>query len=348
MHSNHLAQVLLGERSRAIVQARRKAIKVLLGVAGALGISLFPGLTSAQTYPTKPVRIVLHVGPGSGVDTLARLLAEKLSATWGKQVIVENKPAAGGIVAADSVARAAPDGHTLFMSTEGPITLLPALGVRLPYDPVRDLVPVSLVTRAHYVLVVNSALPVNSVGELIHYLRANPGKINYASPGNGLVHHIGMELFKAQAGVDAAHIAYKTNAAAVNDLVANNVSLMLNTIPTVEPHVKSGKLRVLAVAWSSPVAQLPGLPTIAQAGNLPGFELDSWVGLFAPAGTPADIATKIQRDMAQHLRSPAISERFAALGWELVGSTPAQLREVERADAQKWTRIIKQSGVRLE
>ncbi len=307
-----------------------------------------PSGAAAQAFPNKPVRIVVHTGTGSVIDLLARVLGEKLSASWGQQVIVENKPAAGGMVAADSVAKSAPDGHTLFLSAETPITVLPSLHSKLPYDPIRDFAPVSLLARIHYVLVVNALLPVNSVPELIAYLRANPGKVNFGSPGNGMGHHLGMELFKSMAKVDAVHVPYKTNAAAVTDLVANQISMMFNSLGMVQPHIKAGKLRPIAVGWSSPVAQLPDLPTVAQSGNLPGFELVTWVGLFAPAATPPEVIGKIHAESVRLIKTPELTDRFTALAFEIVGSTPAELREVVRTDGQKWGQIVRQSGARID
>jgi tripartite-type tricarboxylate transporter receptor subunit TctC len=324
----------------------RLALRGLCLVAAALALA--SPQVHAQNFPNKPVRVVLHAGAGSAMDLLARVLGEKLSASWGQQVIVDNRPAAGGIVAAEFVARSAPDGHTLFLSSETPFAVLPSLNPKLPYDPIRDFSPVSLMVRIHYVLVVNSSLPVNSVPELIAYLRANPGKVNYGSPGNGMGHHLGMELFKTMAKVDAVHVPYKTNAAAVTDLVANQVSLMFNSFGIMQPHIKAGKVRPIAVGWSSPVAQLPELPTIAQSGNLPGFELVTWVGLFAPAGTPPDVIGKIQADSSRFLKTQELSDRFIALAFEIVGSTPGELRDVVQKDGQKWGQIVRQSGARMD
>lgn len=306
----------------------------------------FPAI--AQTFPNKPVHIVVHTGTGSSIDLLARVLGQKLSESWGQQIVVDNKPAAGGLIAADAVAKAAPDGHTLFLSSETPITVLPSLHAKLPYDPVRDFVPISLMVRIHYVLAVNSSLPVNSVPELVSYLRAHPGKVNYGSPGNGFGHHLGMELFKSMAKVDLVHVPYKTNAAAVTDLVANQISVMFNSFGIVQPHVKAGKLRVLAVGWSSPVAQLPDVPTVAQAGNLPGFELVTWVGLFAPAATPPQVIAKIHADATRLIKTQELADRFTALAFEIVGGTPGELRDVVRIDGQKWGQIVRQSGARID
>ena len=303
---------------------------------------------SGQVYPNKPVRIVNHTGAGGSIDLVARTLSQKLSELWGQQVFVDNKPGAAGIVAAELVAKSAPDGHTLFISAEQPFTVLPALHAKLPYSPMKDFAPITLLVRMQYALVANPALPVKSVPELIAYLRSRPGKVNYGSPGNGTNHHLGMELFKTMAKVNIVHVPYKTNAAATTDLIAGEVSLMFNTLTFLEPQIKAGKLRPLAVAGSNRVPQLPDVPTLAEAGKLPGFEFSTWVALFAPAGTPPEVIGKIRTDTAALLNSAELTERFTGLAFEIVASTPDELRTVIQTETPKYEEMVRQSGARVD
>jgi tripartite-type tricarboxylate transporter receptor subunit TctC len=301
-----------------------------------------------QAYPGKPVHIVVQTGTGGSIDLVARMLAQKLSEAWAQQVVVDNKPGAGGIVATDSVAKAAPDGYTLYLANESPFAVLPSLHPKLPYDPSRDFVPISLLVRMQYVMVVHPAVPAQSVPELIAYLRGRPGKVNYASPGNGVPHHLGMELFKTMAQVDVVHVPYKTNAAGTTDLLTGQVSLMFNTLGTVGAYIKAGKLRPLAVAGSTRMAQMPELPTVAEAGNLPGFEFLTWVGLVAPTGTPQDIINKIHAESVKQINTPELKERFTGLAFEVVGSTPAEFGAVIKADTPKWEHMVRISGARVD
>ena len=303
---------------------------------------------SGQAYPSKPVHIVVQTGTGGSIDLVARLLGQKLSEAWGQQVVVDNKPGAGGLVATDSVAKSAPDGHTLYLSSESPFTVLPFIHPKLPYNPTKDFTPISLLVRMQYVMVVNPDLPVKSVPELIDYLRARPGKVNYASPGNGVPHHLGMELFKTMAKVDIVHVPYKTNAAGTADLMAGQVSLMFNTLGTVGSHIKAGKLRPLATAGSTRLSQMPELPTLAEAAKLPRLEFYTWVGLLAPAGTPQEVINKIHADSVKIINTAELKERFNSLAFETVGSTPAEFGTVIREDTPKWEHMVRISGAKVD
>ena len=310
------------------------------------------GPVHAQQWPTKPVRIVVPFPPGGTTDIVARSLGAELQKMWGQSVVIDNRPGAGGNIGADAVAKSAPDGYTLLMGTVGTHAINHSLfaqnGQKMPFDPVKDFAPVTLCAAVPNVMVINPKLPVNSVAEFIQYAKANPGKVNMASSGNGTSIHLTGELFKTVTGTYMVHLPYRGSAPALIDLIAGNVNVMFDNLPSALPHIKSGRLKALAVTSKSPSAALPGLPTIEQAANLKDFDASSWFGLFAPAGTPRAIVDKIQSDVAKALAVPEVRDRFVSQGAEPGGNTPDQFTAFIKGETDKWARVVKISNAKVD
>ena len=301
----------------------------------------------AQPYPTKPIRIVVPFPAGGTTDVLARAAAQKLTESLGQPVVVDNRPGAGGNIGAELVAKAAPDGYTLLMGTVGTHAINPSLYPKMPYDHVRDFVPIILVAGVPNVLVVNPSLPVNSVQELIAYAKANPGKLNFASSGNGTSIHLSAELFKTMAGVQMTHVPYKGSAPALQDLVGGQVQLMFDNLPSSLALIKASKLKALAVTSKVRAPALPDVPTMAESG-LPGFEASSWFGLLAPAGTPQPAITKVNAEIAKWLATPEAKEKLIAQGANVAGGTPEDFAQHIAAETAKWQKVVKDSGAKID
>ena len=301
------------------------------------------GPAPAQGYPEKPIRMVTS-SPGAGTDFATRTIAQGLTANLGKQVIVDNRPS--GIVIGDIVAKAAPDGYTMFLNGSA-FWLQPFLQANTPYDPVRDFTPIVLVTTSPNTLVVTPSLPVHSVKELLARARARPGELNYGSSSAGTPTHLGAELFKAMTGVNIVRVAYKGIGLALNALVAGEVHLMFANAAAVNPHVRSGRLRALAVTSAEPTDLVPGLPTVASAG-IPGYESVSTYGVFGPARMPRQLVDRINSEMAKVLNHAEVKERLFRAGMEVVASTPGELAVVMKADMAKMERVIRQAGIRAD
>ena len=319
----------------------------LLVLLAAVSAIVPPAAAQAPAYPTKPIRIVVPFPPGGATDILAREVAQKLNEAWGQQVIVDNRPGAGGNIGSELVAKAAPDGYTLEMGTVGTHAINASLYAKMPYDNVKDFVPIILVAGVPNVLEVNPSLPVNSVAELIAYAKANPGKLNFASSGNGTSIHLSGELFKAMAGVEMTHVPYKGSAPALQDLIAGQVQLMFDNLPPSLPQIKAGKLRALAVTSSVRAPALPDVPTVAEAG-LPGFEASSWFGLLAPAGTSPAIVAKINAEVAKWLATPEAKENLSKQGANAAGGTPEDFASHIAAETAKWAKVVKASGAKID
>ena len=325
-----------------------RSAKLLVGVALSVGLGLGnASLVHAQDYPSKPVRFVVPFAPGGTTDVLARLVGEKLSASLGQQFVVDNKPGAGGNVGTAQVAKAEPDGYTLLMGTVGTHAINASIYPSLPYDPVQDFAPVTLVATVPNVLVVNPEVPANSVAELIALAKEKPGELNFASSGNGTSIHLSGELFKAMTGVDIVHVPYKGSGPAVVDLLGGQVEMMFDNLPSSAPHIKAGKLRPLGVTSKERSPTLPDVPTIAEAG-VPGYEALSWFGVLVPAGTPDAVVTRLQQEIAKILADPAMRERFAELGAVPAGDTPAEFAAFIGSETAKWADVVQKAGITLE
>lgn len=309
--------------------------------------ALAPGFAAAQDYPAKPIRIVIPYPPGGASDVTARLLGQKMAENWGQQVVADNRPGANGIVALEHVAKSAPDGYTLLMANLGPNAINPAVYSKLPYDAIRDFSAVTLTTLVPQVLVASPSLEAKTIAELIALARANPGKINYGTGGNGSANHLAVELMASIAGVRLTAVPYKGDAPAMADAISGQVSMTLPTVLAATPHIRSGKLRPLAVTTKARVPALPDVPTMQEAG-VPGYESVSWGGIMAPAGTPPAIVGKLHAEFARILRLPDVVERMEGLGSTIVGSGPAEFSAFLQAEIRKWDGVAKKAGIRLE
>jgi tripartite-type tricarboxylate transporter receptor subunit TctC len=298
-----------------------------------------------QNYPLRPIRLVVPFAPGGGADISGRTIAAKLSERFSQQVVVDNRPGAGGNLGTELVARASPDGYTLLLASSS-YGANPSL-YKLSYDPVTGFEPITLVSQQPFICVINPALPAKSVRELIAYAKANPGKLNYLSSGAGGIQHLASELFKSMAGVDITHIPYRGGASGQTDLLANQVQLEFGTILSTLPLVKSGQLRALAVTTGVRSPALPDVPTLSEAG-VPGYAVSGWYAVFAPAGTPRDIVTLLNREIVALLQSPEIRQRLAIEGSMVEASTPQQLTEHIRQEVGKWTRLVRDANLRLD
>ena len=329
---------------------RRLSRRRLLITAAAVAFAPLPALAQSA-WPNKPVRIVVPFAPAGTTDILARALAPELSRAFGQPFVIENKPGAGGNVGADLVAKSS-DGHTLLMGTVGTHAINPALYARMPYDHVKDFVPVTLVAGVPNVLVMNpakaEALGIKSVPDLIRVAKASPGKLNMASSGNGTSIHLAGELFKTMTGTYMVHFPYRGSGPALLDLIGGNMDLMFDNLPSAMPHIKAGKIKALAVTSAERSAALPELPTVAEAGPLKGFEASSWFGLLAPAGTPAEVVNRLQQETAKALATPALKERLQAQGAVPSGMSPADFTKFIAAETKKWAAVVKASGATVD
>ena len=327
---------------------------VLTAAAAALAVLHTLPAHAQGAWPSKPVRIVVPFAAGGTTDILARALAPELQRVFGQPFVVDNKPGAGGNNGAAEVAKAAPDGYTFLMGTVGTHAINVALYPKMPYDHVKDFAPVTLVAGVPNVLVVNPAMAqrygINSVADLARVAKANPGRLNMASSGNGTSIHLSGELFKSMTGTFMVHIPYRGSGPALIDLMAGNMDLMFDNLPSAMPHIRSGKLKALAVTSAQRSAALPDVPTVAEAGGkaLEGYEASSWFGLLAPAGTPADIVNRVQAETAKALSSPALKERLLSQGAIPSGITPAEFAKLIDAETKKWAAVVKASGAKVD
>lgn len=309
-------------------------------------LAVMVGSASAQTYPSKPIRWIVPFPPGGSTDLLARVVGQKLTEAWGQQVIVENKGGAGGTLGAAEAARAPADGYTLLM---GAIhhTIASSVYPKLPYDIQKDFAPITVVAIVPNVLVVNPSVPANSTKELIAYAKANPGKLTYGSAGMGTAHHLIGEQFNLQAGVNILHVPYKGSSPAVADLIGGQVLIMYDTVASCLPHIKSGKLRPLAVATAKRSSALPDVPTIAEAA-LPGFEVTTWFGALAPVKTPKEIVVKLNGEIVKILAMPDVRKRLLDAGAEPVGNSPEQMAAQIKKETGEFAKIVKQAKITVE
>jgi len=312
-----------------------------------LGMALLAGAPAqAQTYPNKPIRLVVPFPAGGATDIFARAVSQKLGEKLGATVVVDNKPGAGGTIGSDLAAKAAPDGYTLLLSTTSTHSIAPSFGGKLPYDAVADFTPIAHVGNAPSIMLVPNSSPAKTVKEWVEYARKNPGRLNYASSGNGTVVHLGTEYFKARAGLFLVHIPYRGTALAIPDLVSGKVDLLLDSLPSGLPHVKQGRLRALGITSLKRSPLLPDLPAISE--TVPGYESVTWFGVYGPRGLPAEIVAKVNAGLNQALREPDVKDRLAQLGIEPAGGTPQQFAAMTDADRAKWKKIIIERKLTLE
>ena len=314
-----------------------------LAGAGLLG----SGAAMAQAYPSKPVTIVVPFAAGGTTDILARIIGQALTAELGQSVVVDNRAGAGGNIGGQAAAKATPDGHTLFMGTVGTHAINASLYKKMPFDPVKDFAPLTRVANVPNLLVANPAQPYKSVKDLIAYAKANPGKVNFGSSGNGSSIHLSGELFKSLAKVDMQHVPYKGSAPAVTDLLGNQIGIMFDNMPSAIQHVRSGKLVPLAVTTAKRSPELPSVPTIAEAG-VPGYEATSWFGMFAPAGTPVPVLAKLNAAIVKVLAQPDVKKKINEQGAEVYSETPEQFAAFIQAESVKWGKVVKESGASLD
>ncbi len=319
----------------------RRALIILTAAAYAVGGA------AAQPYPAKPIRIIVPFTPGGSTDIVARVVGQKLGEALGAQVIIDNRPGAGGTIGAELAAKAAPDGYTLLMGHIGTLAVNPALYLKLPYDPVRDFAPISLTAVVPNLLVVHPSLPVKSVRELIALSRSRPGQLNYGSSGPGGTPYLAVEYLKMMAKLNIVQIPYKGAAPMIVDLMGGHLALTITGIPPLLPHVKSGRLRALAVATSQRLPLLPELPTIAEAA-LPGYEATSWYGLLAPAATPQNIIARLNAETVKAVRSPDVAARLAGEGAQPTAGTPEEFGAFIKSEIARWGKVIKAAGVTPE
>ena len=304
-------------------------------------------VASAAEYPDRPVHLIVPFPPGGGADNLARTIMPRVSQALGQAIVIENKPGAGGNVGAELVARAAPDGYTLLYGTNGTHSINASLYRNLRFDPVKDFVPVSRMTSIAAMLIVNPKLPAQSAAQLIDYARANPGKLNFASAGNGTTSHLAGELFKTMAGIDIVHIPYRGGALAITDLIGGQVEMMIEVMPNAYPLAREGRVRGIAVSTARRVPSAPELPTIDESG-LPGFEVSAWDGVLAPAGTPAPIIAKLNAAIRQALEDPEIVEALKARGAQPVPSSSEEFARHIAVNTEKWAKVVKASGAKID
>lgn len=321
---------------------RRAAAGLLLACAAAVFLA-----GAAAQYPDRPLRLVVPQAPGSATDTVARILAPEMARPLGQPVVVENRPGGALTIGIDAVAKAAPDGFTIGMGPIGALAITRHMVAKLPYDIERDLQPVALVARGHLLLAVTPSLPVHSVRELIDYAKKNPGKLVNASSSNGSPGHVAGELFKAVTGTEIVHVPYKGGAMAINDLIAGHVQVIFESLYSIAPYARSGKVRALAVSGPRRSPGFPDLPTIAEAG-VAGYEASTWTGIIAPAGLPPAVLAKLNAAVNEAIRSPIFADRFALIGDEPAGGTPADFAETIRRDSARWAEVIRRSGARID
>lgn len=327
-----------------MLKHRRSAIPYL--VLTALAFGPHAG-AHAQAYPTKPIRMVVPWTAGGTADTLARIVGQNLSTTFGQQVIVDNRPGASGQIGTEFVAKATPDGHTLLLAATAPNSTAPSLYAKLAYDPLKDFSAISLVAFTFYVCSANPAVPVKSIQDLVKLAKARPGELNFTSPGNGTPNHLSGEMLKTMAGIKMQHIPHKGSAQAIADVIGGQVPLNFENIAVVLPHIKAGKVRALGVTSAQRNRFLPEVPTIAESGY-PGFEAVGWFGLMAPAAISRDVLGKLNAETMRILNLPDVSSRILALGAEVKPSTVAEFESFNRDQIVKWAKVIKESGARID
>jgi len=299
------------------------------------------------TYPSKPIRLIVPFVPGGSTDVVARLLGAELKNELGQSVIVENKPGAGGNIGGDVVAKAAPDGYTLLLAAAGPTVINPSLYSKMPFDPITQLAPVTMLVREHNLMAINSSIPAKTLQEFIAYAKSRPSEINFGSPGNGSPAQLAGELLNQKSGLKMAHVAYKGSGAAVVDLMAGHISMMIDNMPALLPHIQSGKIRALAVPSERRAAAMPDVPTFKEAG-MSDFIITAWKGVMVPAGTPPDVVAKLQTSIAKIMNKPDMKKRMIEMGAEPAVNTPEQFGTLIKNETAWWAALVKSTGTKVE
>jgi tripartite-type tricarboxylate transporter receptor subunit TctC len=322
----------------------RKNLQYVALAAAALGLSA-PVQTMAQTYPTKPVRLVVPFPPGGATDIIARLVGAKMQELWGQAVVIESKPGAGTVVGTDYVAKSAPDGHTLGMVVTAHV-INPSLRKDMPYDTLKDLAGVTQVSVQHLVMAAHPSLPANNISELVALAKKEPGKLSYATPGSGTAMHLSVELLKATAGIDIVHVPYKGGAPAQQDVMSGRVPILMDVLYAAQPLIKSGKIKVLALLSPQRAPESPEYPIVSE--SVPGVSALSIVGVVAAGGTPRELVRKISADISRAVKSTDLTDRMKQQGMEPVGSTPEQFDALIRSEIEKWAKVVKLSGAKVD
>ncbi|MET0680454.1 MAG: tripartite tricarboxylate transporter substrate binding protein [Burkholderiales bacterium] len=320
--------------------------RTIAALAG-LALAVLPQLALAQAYPAKPVRLVVPFPPGGSTDIVARIVAQKLGERLGQQVVVENRGGAGGTIGTETVAKAAADGHTLVLATTSTHVVAPSVYAKIGYDPVKDFAPISLLAVTPYLLVVNPEVKVSSLKEFVGYVKARPGKLNYASAGTGSTTHLAMEMLKSAAGLYIVHIPYNGNGPAGTAVIAGQVEVLFGSLPAVLPHAKSGRVRPLAVGTPKRSPSLPEVPTVAESG-FAGFDASLWLAIMAPAGTPPAVIDRLHKEVLAAIAAPDASDALNKAGAEPITSTPAELAGMVKDGVEKYAKVVKQAGVKPE
>ena len=305
------------------------------------------GNVHAQPYPAKPIHLIVPFTPGGTTDIMARTLGQKWTEAWGRQVIIDNRPGAGGTVGVEAAAKSPPDGYTVLVGHIGTLAVNPALYPKLPYDPLKSFTPVMQISIVPSVLVVHPSVPANSVAELVSLLKANPGKLNYSSAGGGSAAHLSMEYFRLQTGTEIVHVPYKGTAPSLTDLVGGQVSMTMTGAPAVMPHVQAGRLRALGVSSPWRVDALPGIPTIAESGS-PGFDATQWYGILVPAGTPRDIVLKLNAESRRIMQSKEVQQRLRNEGAIAASGTPEEFAAHIKSEIARWGEVVRKAGMKAD
>jgi len=308
---------------------------------------LVAGAALAQAYPNRPVRIVVPWPPGQATDIAARVVAEKLQQQLGQPFVADNRPGAGGSIGTDAVAKASPDGYTLLAASSGPISIMPSLQ-KVPYDPLKDLQPVSLIAMAPFALVTHPSFPAKNAAEFVALVRANPDKYTFSSSGTGATAHLVSELFNSMAGLKARHVPYKGSAPALSDLMGGQIDYALETVASLAGHIKAGRLKALGVTSGKRTAALPDVPTLAEAANIPGYDIGAWIGYAAPPGTPKEVTAKLSAEIAKAMQAPDLKERYLSLGMDPASNTPDEMASFLRSEQARYGSIIKNANIKVE
>jgi tripartite-type tricarboxylate transporter receptor subunit TctC len=336
-----------GFAARDINFTRSKNMHMKLFTAAAIVTALLPTTGWAQAYPAKPVRIIVGLAPGGGNDTMARLIGQKLSQTLKQQFVVDNRPGAGGVIAGEVVAKAPPDGYTLLLGNVAMLAIIPNIQKKVPYDPLKDFTPISLMATAPLLVVVHPSLPVHSIKQLIAFAKAKPGELNYASNGIGSSTHLATELFTVMTGTKMTHVPYKGLSPATVDLLSGQVPVMFSSAVAMTPHVTSGRLRALAITGATRSKALPQVPTVAEAG-VPGYEAGSWYGILGPSGMDRGNVDLLSREIAAGMKAPDVQQRLDSEGVVAIGSTPAEFAAHIKKEHARMAQVVKSSGAKFE